>query len=240
MLVFLLQGETPTLQKTARVDLTSRKLLLLTADLPFNDAGRLGPRKALVHSSLWQASWCWEEDGTTSQRKDILMAFCCYYYLNQLILISVNVTESLHEQKTNPLVMFAELIFFFGRLFLPHAPIHICLIGGFFCIFWILFAILQLNCWFSTFSILQSPLLQIKTHHFPLLGTTQVTPQGRTWWEQGGRDLCLPIPPPQLQLRGWGTLIWVLAKVGSLLLPYLLHHVYRACCYPGWGWLIQC
>lgn len=86
--------------------------------------------------------------------------------------------------------------FFFGRLFLPHAPIHVCLVEGFFCIFWILFAILKLNFWFSTISILQSPLLQIKTHQFPLLGTTQVTSQGRTWWEQGGHDLCLPIPPP--------------------------------------------
>lgn len=36
-----------------------------------------------------------------------------------------------------------------------------------------------------------------------------------------------------------GTLIWVLAKVGSLLVPYLPHHVHRARCYPGRGWLIQ-
>lgn len=59
-----------------------------------------------------------------------------------------------------------------------------------------LYPICQLNCWFSTFSILQSPLLQITTHPSPLLGTTQVTPQGRTWQEQGGHDVCLPSPPP--------------------------------------------
>lgn len=120
----------------------------------------------------------------------------CYYYLNQLNLISVNITESLHEQKTNPLVMFAELIFWDRLFFTPCINLHVCLVCDFCYIFWILFAILQLNCWFSTFSILRSPLLQIKTHHFPLLGTTQFTPQGRLWWEQGGRELCLPIPPP--------------------------------------------
>lgn len=59
-----------------------------------------------------------------------------------------------------------------------------------------LYPICQLNCWFSTFSILQSPLLQITTHPSPLLGTTQVTPQGRTWQEQGGHNLCLPSLPP--------------------------------------------
>lgn len=70
-----------TFQRSSRVDLIFRKLLLLPTELPSNSAGRLGPRKVLLHSSLWQESSFWEEDGATAQRKDILMHLCCYYYL---------------------------------------------------------------------------------------------------------------------------------------------------------------
>lgn len=83
----------------------------------------------------WRQAWppaCFGMQAGTERRmgphlrgKTFLWHFCCYYYLNQLILISVNVTESLYEQKTNPLVMFAELILFWHFfLFLPHALIH--------------------------------------------------------------------------------------------------------------------
>lgn len=122
---------------------------------------------------------------------------CCYYYLKELILISANVTETLREQKTNPLVIYAELIsIFLADFFLYYAPIHVFLVWGLFWNIWILFAILQVYWWFSTFSKSQSPLFQTKIHHFPLLGTSQVTPEGRIWWEQGVCDLCLPTPPP--------------------------------------------
>lgn len=93
--------------------------------------------------------------------------------------------------------MFAELIFFFfwQTFFTPCTNPRLLSLG-------LIFHLLNPICHFATeFLVLNllhpavSPSPN-QTHHFPLLGTSQVTPQGRTWWEQGSHVLCLPIPPP--------------------------------------------
>lgn len=46
-----------TLQKTTKVDLNSREPLLLQAELPFNDAGRLGPQLTLACELVLRGGW---------------------------------------------------------------------------------------------------------------------------------------------------------------------------------------
>lgn len=200
------------------------------------------PQKVQLHSSLWQVpenlSGAERRMGLQLRGKTFWWHLCCYYYLNQLILVSANVTERVHEQRTIPMVIYVELIsIFLADFFLHCAPIHVCLVWGFFWIFWVLFAILQMNWWFSTFSKLQFPLLQTKIHHFLLLGTSQVIPSGRIWWEQGSCDLCLPTPPPlaPTQRMRNSDLSFGQGRVPACPLPATS----CASSYPGRGWLIQ-